>query len=368
MKIAVLGAGNGGLATAVHLTLGGAQINLYTRDLDRLPDSVEDGRLSYEGVLGTGEIQLPLVTDDISRAVDKCELIILSVPSTELDDYGERLAKALCGGEKILLNPGGTLGSLRLLAALSKNAPGVPVTVGEFSTLAYAARRQPGGEIRISNVVNALPAGVYPGRDTEQVAELIKPFYSGAQFGSTILHPALNNLNPIEHPAQVILNAGRIEDTEGDFLFYIEGTTPAVGRVIDQTDVERRQLCAGLGVESDAFVSLFYAAGYTTKDGADSGSSFRALQESEANSTFQSPPTLEHRYVTEDIGHSLVAWETLAEVCGVDVPVISAQITIAESMMGRDYRGECLLRRYMKDMGLATVEELQRYLSAGPTK
>src|SRR5699024_4525400 len=107
---------------------------------------------------------------------------------------------------------------------------------------------------------------------------------------------------------------------------------------IDDTDSERLAICESYNVVSKSFYELFADQGYTTKEAAMSQSAYTALQASEANRTFRSPSSLVHRYVLEDIGHSLVVWEYLAALAKLDTPVISAQITIASSMMGDDYR------------------------------
>lgn len=340
MKIAVLGAGNGGLATAAHAAVTGFDVSLFSRSLDRLGDLARTQSLHYDGVLGTGSVRLTSAGADLSEATAQADLVVICVPSTELEDYGGRLSEVLSPDSVVLLNPGGTFGSLRLRAALQAG-DAAQVPVAELSTLAYAARRRPDGSIYISNLAGAVPAGVLPSAATTTVTALVRRLFPTIDVGPSVLYPALHNLNPIEHPAQAILNAGRIEDTGGDFYFYIDGTTPAVGRVIDDTDAERRTICAAYGVRTRPFVELFAAAGYTTAEAARTGSAHTALQASDANRTFRSPPTLQHRYVHEDIGHSLLVWEQLAQLAGVCTPVISSQITIASSMMGTDFRNDC---------------------------
>lgn len=338
MRIAVLGAGNGGLATAVHAAMRGCDVRLFSRSPGRLAAFSDTRVLGYAGVLGAGTVQLAYVGTDLREATAGADLIIACVPSTELEDYGQRLAEVVTPDAVILLNPGGTFGSLRLFNAMHAHRPDRVVPIAEFSTLAYAARASAEGDVYISNLVEAVPAGVFPAALSPEARERVGTLYPSAAFGESVLSPALLNLNPIEHPAQTILNAGRIESTSGDFYFYIDGTTPAVGRVIDDTDRERRKICAAYGIDTPPFVDLFASAGYTTADAAATGSAYEALQASEANRTFRSPATLEHRYVLEDIGHSLVTWEYLAALADVSTPVISSLISITESMMGTDYR------------------------------
>ncbi len=324
----------------MHAATSGFDVRLFSRSPSRIATFADSRILTYDGVLGAGRVELSYVGTDLRDATTGADLIVACVPSTELDDYGRRLADVVTPNSVILLNPGGTFGSVRLRNAMHAHRPGVVVPVAEFSTLGYAARVREKGCVYVSNLVDGVPAGVFPGSRSPEVRELIHRLYPTASFGESVLYPALLNLNPIEHPAQVILNAGRIESTKGDFYFYIDGTTPAVGRVIDDTDIERRRVCAVYDIETSPFVDLFAAAGYTTTEAAATGSAYVAMQASDANRTFRSPPSLEHRYVLEDIGHSLVTWEHLGALAGVSTPVISSQITIAASMMGTDYRAD----------------------------
>ena len=57
----------------------------------------------------------------------------------------------------------------------------------------------------------------------------------------------LSALNPVVHPPGVLLNAGRIERSRGEFYFYDEGVTPGVVRAIMALDAERRAVAAALG-------------------------------------------------------------------------------------------------------------------------
>ena len=52
-----------------------------------------------------------------------------------------------------------------------------------------------------------------------------------------MIETALGNMNAVFHPPGMIMNAGWIESTNGNFLFYREGITEAIGRV---TAADRR--------------------------------------------------------------------------------------------------------------------------------
>jgi len=53
----------------------------------------------------------------------------------------------------------------------------------------------------------------------------------------------------ILHCPAVILNTGRIEDTNGDFEFYWEGMTKSVCKVMEAMDQERIRVGKAIGIE-----------------------------------------------------------------------------------------------------------------------
>ncbi len=74
------------------------------------------------------------------------------------------------------------------------------------------------------------------------------------------------------------------------------------------------------------FIDAFYEAGLTTKAARDSGDIARACRESAPNKTIKSPPSLDHRYVHEDVGYGLVPMAALGRLAGVPTPTIDALI------------------------------------------
>ena len=76
------------------------------------------------------------------------------------------------------------------------------------------------------------------------------------------LEAGLSALNPVVHPAGVLLNAGRIERSRGEFWFYEEGVTPGVVAAIEAVDGERRALGAALGLRLTPVAEAFVRAGF----------------------------------------------------------------------------------------------------------
>ena len=107
---------------------------------------------------------------------------------------------------------------------------------------------------------------------------------------------------------------------------------------------------AALNVPAVPFIDIFYAAGLTTTAARDSGDIARACRESEPNKTIKSPPSLDHRYMHEDVGYGLVPFSALGRLAGVATPTIDAMIQLAGLAVGVDYRRDGLT---LERLGLA---------------
>lgn len=180
----------------------------------------------------------------------------------------------------------------------------------------------------------------------------------------SVLELDLQNVNAVMHPPQMVCNASWIEATGGDFLIYREGSGPATARVIEAIDSERVALAVGLGVPTLSLVDALARAGYTSPDAARTGSVYRALQAGEPISRVKAPPTLDHRYLHEDVGWGLVQWINLAKVAGVPTPTMEAVTTLAGVCNGLDYFLEGLT---LDRMGMAafSAEDVRSYSRDG---
>lgn len=364
-SIAVLGAGHGGYAMSADLVLRGYDVRLYSRTDAALAPIRERGGIQLDGVAGEGFAEPVLTTTDIQEAVSGADLVMTVVPTTALNSYAERLAPVLEDGQPVFINPGHTGGGLYFVAELRRNGYRGDVRTCEVSTLTYGCRIQEPGTVKVLRVVPRLPFAAFPGKHAEELHALVQELYPSVDLRRNVLETGFSNLNAVEHPPQALLNVGWLEQTQGDYYFYYEGTSPGVGRVIDAVDAERRAVARAMGVETKPFVQTFFEAGYTTAHALEVGTAYQALQESEPNRWVKGPKSLDHRYVHEDAGHGLVAWASWGDLVGVDTPTMDSLIHIGSVVNGRDYFRDGLT---LERMGLGDVrgEELEAFLHDGP--
>ena len=359
-RIAVLGAGHGGAATAAHLTLQGFEVRMHVRD-------AEKRRRFAAGIeargIATGIAKPALVTDDVAAAVEGADLVSVIVPAVGHDFYAAALAKLLPTVSTIMLNPGHTGGALHFLKSF-RDAGGKPVTLCETTTLTYICRMEGPATVGIYSATTRLRFAALPAIDTAKAAALVRRFFPNIEPVANVLETGFMNINAVLHVAGTLMNAGWIEFTGGNFLFYREAVTPSVGRVIERLDEERIAVGRALGLDLPPTVDLFHSAGLTTEAARRSGSISRACVESEPNKTIKAPPSLRHRYVDEDIAFGLVPMSELGRLCGVPTPVIDCLIALGAAANGRDYRASGLT---LARMGLdgADLARLKSFVERG---
>jgi opine dehydrogenase len=363
-KIAILGAGNGGCAAAADLTLRGFQARLFSRAESTIAALAKRGEIE---LIENGEQKFAapfFMSPHLPPVVQGVDLIVIATPAVGHEYLAENLAKHLIDGQRILLNPGHTGGSLHFAHLLRALGCKAELQLCETVTLTYICRMPEPGKVEIYRRTTNLRCAAFPGKHTSKLVEEIQQVFPNVVAAANVLETGFSNINAIMHPAGMLGNAGWIEKSGGDFLWYAEGVTPAIGRWIDQVDEERLAIVRSLGLEPMPFVNIFHAAGLTSDAGRDSGSAYRAIQESAPNSTIKSPPSLDHRYIREDIGYGLVPMAEIGRLAGVKTPMMDALITLASVALGIDFRAEGLT---LEKMGLAgtTREQTLRILENG---
>jgi opine dehydrogenase len=370
-RVCIVGAGHGAQAAAVDLSLRGVDVILYNRTLERLEAVRRQGGFRYTGARGEGFVPFTRLTDDLGSAVVGRDVIMLVVPSTAHEYYAGALAPHLTSDIVVFLNPGQMGGGLHFAAELRKQGYHGDLLMGETATLTYATRVLEPGLVWIKRVVQKLSFSAWPTRNLSRVYPIAQRLYPDLVATDHALITAFEDLNAVEHPPGVVLNAGWIEFTRGDFRFYYEGITPAVARVVERVDAERLAIVralnerSGLGIPERSFVAVFHADGYTTDEAATTGSVYQALHASETNKSTRAPDSFDHRYVVEDIGFGLIPMCGLAQLAGVDVPCMEGLVTMASVLTGRDFRRD---GRTLRKMGLdaVPVESLRTFLYEGP--
>jgi opine dehydrogenase len=355
MDVAVLGSGNGGCAVAFDFAQHGHDVRLY--GTEAFPVNSEAvaaaGGIEASGVL-SGFAPVSYAGHDCGAAMDGAELVLVVGPAFATEPLARDAKPHLRPGQTVAVCPSSGGGAIAFKHAAGLDLRDESINVGDTGTLPYAVRVTTPGVIRVFHkLVAAIWAAALPRAGTPRLVSLLADVYPGVHAADSVLQTALQNGNPVIHPAVTLLNAARIERTAGDFLFYEEGVTPGVGRLIEGVDRERLALASRLGLTVTSEPQTGIAQGYMVEDNYSTGYStapgFLGIH---------AQSELDHRYLTEDVGYGLVWLSDLGRQIGVPTPVVDAVIQVASTVMARDFRGEG--KRTMASLGLdaLSVEEL----------
>jgi opine dehydrogenase len=357
--VTILGGGNTAFATAANLTLKGFRVTLCEHpNFERALEPIQDDNIIHLlGTEETGRARIHRVTSDIEVALGASDLLLLIVPAYAHKPFALACASYLTTTHTVVLMPG-TLGSLEWATLLQELGGAMP-TLAEVDTAPYVCRKTSPDTATIWGTVTGLGLGVLPTSQTQRVKTLLEPLFPGMQIYPTVMACGLAAMNPIVHPAGLLLNAGRVEYARGEFYFYEEGITPSVARVIAAVDAERRAIAAALGYVLPPANEAFNRAGFGPK-----GDLWATINGSLMLTQLKAPGSLKTRWLTEDIPYGLATWHDIGQQVGVDAPLMRSLVNIGSVVMGFDgwTEGRSLAKLGIKDLDL---EQLQMFLNHG---
>ena len=371
--VAVLGGGNGGHAVAAELALAGYKVNIF--ELPQFSASFEKvlrtKEVRTEGISGENVARLNMATTDVRQAIKDAEVLFVVTPAFGHRAMAEACAPFVQEGQIILLMPGSG-GSLEFAKIFRQKKVKSEPPLAESVTLPYGARLKGPGHVSLFINALILPTGVFPSKRTTEVISTLKRFYPVITAAKDVVEVAINNPNPVVHPAATLLSATRIEHSKGEFYLYAEGMTPAVARTFESLNAERLALCKVMGYKLyhwDTIDFKDYTLGETEEE-----CRYRILNTSMdscfgkdgiyAGMKMKGPEHLKDRYVTEDVPYGMVLLSTLGSLLGVPTPTHDAVIQLASVVNRTDY---WKTGRGVKELGLLSMDKqrLKTYLLEG---
>ena len=356
--IAVLGGGNGGRALAGDLARLGAPVALWNRTADHVEGIALRGGIELEGVV-RGFGPLKAVSDDLGEVLSGSELVMVCVPAFAHREVAERCAPHLIDGQVIVLHPGRTFGALEFRQALRAGGCTADVVVAEAATFIFASRSSGPAQSRVMRVKHAVPVAALPASRTEEVVVALHEWYSQFSAAANVLETSFANVGAVIHPTISILNAARIENTQGRFDFYVDGVSPSVAKVLESVDRERMAIAQLLGVQVRS-LREWLASAYR----ATGNDLYEAIQANEGYRGIAAPPNLENRYLLEDVPMSLVPIASAGRVFGLRARAIESVIDMAGFLRETRFwsRGRTLERLGLDQL---SPTELRRFVEEG---
>jgi len=358
MRIAVLGAGNGGFAFAAHLTLLGHQVNLWNRTIEKLQPLIKDKKIHVSGEL-EGIAEISLVSRDLRKVCAGCQLIMVAISADGHKDLAKQIAKVIESDQIIILNPGRTGGALEFYAILKKTTPNKKVYIAEAQSLLYACRKEENNKINIFGLKKILPFAAMPAKDTNYVLSFIKNIFPQFVPVDNILQTSFENIGCIFHPPIALFNIGRIERKE-EFRFY-KDVTPSICSFIEQLDFERITIAKIFGIKVRGVREWILKAYDIKKKGS---SLYDLMMSNPAYSNVFAPTTIFGRYFFEDVPTGLLPLREFSLLQGLKTPIMDSLITMISTVCRQDFYAT---GRDLKSMGVQnmTFNEINEYIQIG---
>lgn len=346
-KWAVIGAGNGGQATAGCLALAGHDVSIFDVAEDTVRDITKAGGITLRGkVEGFGPISL--ASTDIGKVIANAGVLVVVLPAIHHRSIAKRLAPHLQDGQVILLHPGSTFAPISFQEVLRRENCRANYLLGGTSTLIYVCRIIQNGEVNIFGMKSFVSGAALPASRNSELEAAIREVFPQVDCSKNVLEAGLDNLNAIMHPAPALLNTAKIDGGE-DFQYYIDGFTPNVAKLAEKIDQERMAIARALKLDLlDA--KKTYIKEYPELCGE---TLHEIVQSNRAYDGLPAPKDIRNRYLLEDIPYTLVPFQAMARFAGAETPCMDAVITL----------GQALLHEVIDEGLTAALLGLDRYTS-----
>lgn len=305
------------------------------------------------------EYPIDRVTTNAEEAIDGADILFSAVPAFAHRMAAELTAPHLRRDAAIVVFTGG-LGGLEWVADAHRRGVEPDFLLVETHTLPYAARVRAPGEVTILLDLKHVMGAAYPAKETARAAALLKRLYPQIEFGRDLIEPALCNVNGVMHPPVMLLNVPRIERSRGrPWFVWEEGLTPSVATLIEHMDAERAAIGKAYGLRLADLAELEWQSGYGPR-----GTIYETLTGSPALRDIAGPASVNERFLTEDIPYFLRGIVDLAQLAGVDCPLMRAFTEIGSAIIGWDvWSGGRTLESFR--LRPSSTEELCRGLYEG---
>ena len=342
MKIAVIGAGNGGQSISGYLSMQGYEVSLYDIDTERIKALQEKGGIQLEGRIdGFGHVAC--ITTDIAEAVRGAEIVMVTTVANAHRAVAKSIAPYVEEGQVIILNPGRTCGALVFKQTLNECGCTKRYYLGEAQTLVYACRVIENGHVNVIGIKDEVLLSGLPAADTDYILEKITPIYPCFVKAPNVLHTSLENIGAMFHPCVLLFNAATIERNEV-FWFYRD-MTEQVASFIEKFDAERLAVGKAYGID---LLSVREWIKFAYKD-TEGETLCERMRNNPAYHDIKSPSTIFTRQLTEDIPTGVLPIMELGKAAGVDTPLLESMVHICEGLLNMDLHTN---GRSLRNLGL----------------
>lgn len=327
----VCGAGHQGLSMSAHLALNGVQVNLWNRTQKNIQEVLDTGIIHCSGIVN-GDAKIARVSTNIADVV--ADFVMVTTPSSAYKDVVKALTPYVHSDMVIVLNPGRTFGAIEFAEELKKNGIKKLPQIAETQTIVYTCRKSGKNSTNIFALKNDVEIAAIKGSDIKYIMALM-PDCLRAYFKpvKSVALTSLSNIGMVLHCAPVMMNVGWIECEKVEFKYYYDGISKSVAHLLEKIDAERRAVAKAGAFEVESLKEWIERTYLVTGKNL-----YECIRNNEAYREIDAPPTINSRYIFEDVPNGLVPVETMGIEYGVPTPNITTIINLACSVMDADYR------------------------------
>jgi len=358
IRVAVIGAGHAGRGLASYLSIHGFDVSLYNRTIANVKRISKRGGIKVHGLFEVFA-NLSLVTDDIAKAIEDRDILVIIVPAQAHTSIAKSMVPHLKSGQTILLMPGRTGGALEFARFLRSHSYSDEILLGEAQTYSFVSRITGPDSVLISKVKNSTKVSAFPAFHNRRFMRSLRRLPITFNMADDVMETSLDNVGAMLHPTPTILSAGLLESKEGGYNHYHDAISKSVGLLIERMDAERVRVSREF-VSQPASLLEWLRSSYD----AEGTTLCECIQSIDAYDDVGSPSSLDHRYVLEDVPTGLVPISYLGRLAGVETPAIDAMINMACQLYDYDFWSS---GRTLGNLGLEGLNpsEVREYVRTG---
>lgn len=342
MKVAILSAGNTGLAAALHLQSLGYDPMVYTRDEAKLA-ALRDGSIVSAGSMeGIWNID---ASNELDEVLSNADFIVICTWANAHNDIFERIrdwAHTHVDPIRIIIF-NGNWGAYEAFQTFSDGQAIQPsrLTIAETAGMPYMAELSFDGKspdngisLEIKGIKTSIEVSYAIDHDDANILrKFLHRAYREIHHCDTVFTSSLMAPNPIIHAPLCLLNMTKIE-MGSDYRILSEGFTERMENLVRHIDDERHALADALGSSYTPIVKQLNSFW-----GSDYGTLLQLFQSNSVYSTLHGPKDVRHRFIQEDLPYGIKPIVDLGRLLNVPVTACSALLTLYEDYLGRPFNG-----------------------------
>ncbi|MGB5824699.1 MAG: NAD/NADP octopine/nopaline dehydrogenase family protein [Proteocatella sp.] len=363
IKYAVIGAGNGGQATAGYLAAKGYEVRLFDFLEDNVSKLKKVGSIELSGALEmTGTPKL--ISGNMQEVIEGVDMVIVVNPSTYHGKIAAECSKFITENQVVLLHPASTFGAFAFKKALEDNGCHKKITIAETNTLLFACRATEMGKVMVGGVKDRLIAAAFPADQNDRIYELIGHAIPELVMGENVFVTSMDNTNPLVHPGPTLMNCNWAE-SGFKFKYYHDGIGETMGAFIEKMDRERIAIGEKMGLELGKNIYSMYMQYETEYDtvGANLSEVFKKV---DAYDSIYASSNIRSRYIYEDVPTGLIPFVELGRLVGCKVDSMNMVVEMCCQVLDEDFWNKEESRTLAK-LGLEgmSAEQIYEYAKTG---